>query len=64
MELTHFTTTILNYDSFLGSKRPPTQQRSEQFISGRISEMAEKILYDLQKAIVDSTISTTASYRI
>jgi hypothetical protein len=56
MELTPFTTTIINYDSFLGSRRPPG---SEQF-SERILEMAEKILSNLQKSIVDSTISTAA----
>jgi hypothetical protein len=43
VELTPFTTTILNYDSFLGSRRPPTLQRSEQF-NGKVLEMAEKYL--------------------
>jgi hypothetical protein len=57
MELTPFTTnTIINYNSFLGSRRPPG---SEQF-SGRLLEMAEKILYNLQKGIGDSTISKAA----
>jgi hypothetical protein len=57
MELTPFTTTILN--SFLGLIRPPTLQRSEQF-NGKVLEMAEKILGDLQNAIVDSSISAAA----
>jgi hypothetical protein len=60
MELTPFTTnTIINYNSFLASRRPPYLQGSEQF-SGRILEMGERILYNLQKAMVDSTISTAA----
>jgi hypothetical protein len=57
MELTHFTTTIIKYDSYLASRRPPG---SEQFISGRVLDVAEKILYNLQRGIVDSTISTAA----
>ena len=62
MELTPFTTnTIINCNSFLALRRgPPHQQGNEQFISGRVLEMAEKILYNLQKGIVDSTISTAA----
>jgi hypothetical protein len=59
MELTSFTTTIINLDSFLASRRPPYLQESEQF-SGRILEMAETILGNLQKSMVDSTISTAA----
>jgi hypothetical protein len=59
MELTPFTTTVINYNSFQESRRPSCLQVSEQF-SGRILEMAEKILYNLQKAMVDSTISTAA----
>jgi hypothetical protein len=43
----------------LDSRRPPTLQRSEQF-NGRVLEMAEKILGNLQNAIVDSTISAAA----
>jgi hypothetical protein len=59
MELTPFTTdTIINYNSFLASRRPLYLQGSEQFISVRVLEMAEKILYNLQRAMVDSTIST------
>jgi archaellum component FlaC len=61
MELTHFTTTIIKYDSYLASRRPP---RSEQFIGGRVLEMAEKIFKNLQKSIVDSTISTAAGLEI
>jgi hypothetical protein len=57
MELTHFTTTIIKYDSYLASRRPPG---SEQFISGRVLDVAEKILYNLQRGIVDNTISTAA----
>ena len=58
MELTHFTTTIIKYDSYLASRRPPG---SEQFIAGRVLEMAEKIFKNLQKSIVDSTTSTAAA---
>jgi hypothetical protein len=61
MELTSFTTaTIINYNSFSGSRRPPDLQRSEQFISGRLLGVAGRILSNLQKCIVDSTISTAA----
>jgi hypothetical protein len=60
MELTPFTTnTIINYNSSLALRRgPPYPQGHEQFVSGRVLEMAEKVLYNLQKNIVDSTIST------
>jgi hypothetical protein len=61
MELTHFTTTIIKYDSYLASRRPPG---SEQFIAGRVLEIAEKIFKNLQKSIVDSTISTAARLEI
>src|SRR5918994_3675834 len=61
MELTPFTTnTIINYNSFLASRRPSYLQGSERFISMRVLKMAEKILYNLQKAMVDSTISSAA----
>jgi hypothetical protein len=60
IELTPFTTTILDYNSFLGSRQPPRLQGNEQFVSGRVLEMAEKILYNLQQTIVDSAISTAA----
>jgi hypothetical protein len=62
MELTHITTTVIKYDSYLGSGRPPYLQGSEQF-SERLLEMAEQILKNLQKSIVDSTISTAAGLR-
>jgi transposase-like protein len=63
MELTPFTTTIINYDSFL-ALRPLSLQRSEQLISGRILQVAERIFCNLQKGIVDSTISTSAGLEI
>jgi hypothetical protein len=60
MELIPFTTnTIINYNSFQESRHPPYPQGSEQ-LSERVLEMAEKILYNLQKSIVDSTISSAA----
>jgi hypothetical protein len=57
MELTHFTTTIIKYNSYLASRRPPG---SEQFIGGRMLEIAERIFGNLQKNMVDNTISTAA----
>jgi hypothetical protein len=61
IELTPFTTnTIINYNSFLALRRSPYLQGNEQFVSQRVLEMAEKILYNLQKGIVDSTIATAA----
>ena len=61
MELTPFTTnTIINYNSFLTLRRPSRLQGYEQFISERVLEMSEKMLFNLQKNIVDSTISTAA----
>jgi hypothetical protein len=60
MELTHFTTTIIKYNSYLASRRPPG---SEQ-LSERLLEMAEQILKNLQKSIVDSTISTAAGLEV
>ena len=61
MELTPFTTnSIINYNSFLALRRPPIPQGNEQFVSGRVLEMAERVLNNLQKGIVDSTISTAA----
>jgi hypothetical protein len=60
MELTPFTTTtITNYNSFQESRRPSYLQGSKQF-SQRVLESAEKILCNLQKVIVDSTISSAA----
>jgi transposase-like protein len=55
MELAPFTNTILNYNSFSGSRQPPG---SEQFIGWRVLEMAEKIFKNLRKSIIESTIST------
>src|SRR5215204_3514960 len=52
MELTPFTTSIINYDSFLALRRASYPQRSEQLISGRVLELAERIFYNLQKIIV------------
>jgi hypothetical protein len=61
MQLTPFTTnTIINYNSFLVLRRPPYPQGDEQFVSGRVLEMAERVLNNLQKCIVDNTISTAA----
>jgi hypothetical protein len=62
MELTPFTTsTIINYNSFLALRRRPScPQGNDQFVSGRVLEMAETILYNLQKGIVDNTISIAA----
>jgi hypothetical protein len=61
MELTPFTTnTIINCNSFLALRRSPCQQGDEQFATGRVLEMAERVLNNLQKCIVDSTISTAA----
>jgi hypothetical protein len=61
MELTPFTTTtIINYNSFLALRRPSYLQGNEQFIGGKVLEMAENILHNLQKNIVDSTVSTVA----
>jgi hypothetical protein len=61
MELTPFTTnTIIHYNSFLALRRPSRLQGNEQFVSERVLEMSEYILFNLQKNIVDSTISTAA----
>jgi archaellum component FlaC len=57
IELTSFTTnTIINYNSFLRSQRGG----SSQFVSERVLERAEILLVNLQKNIVDNTISTAA----
>jgi hypothetical protein len=59
MELTSFTTaTIINYNSFSRSRGP--SRLHEQFVSGRVLGVAEKILYNLRENIVDSSISTAA----
>jgi hypothetical protein len=58
MELTPFTiNTIINYNSFLALRRPLYLQGNEQFVSERVLKMAEKVLNNLQKSIVDSTMS-------
>ncbi len=60
MELTPFTTTtIINYNSFQESRHPSYLQGSERFSEG-VLEMAGKIFYNIQKAMVDSTISSAA----
>jgi hypothetical protein len=59
MELSPFTSTIINYDSFLALRRPPYPQGTGQY-SERVLKMAEKMFYNLQKGIVDSTVSTAA----
>jgi hypothetical protein len=64
IELTHFTTTIINHDSFLALRRPTYPQRNEQLISERVLEVAENIFCNLQKSIVDNTISTTSGLEI
>ena len=64
MELTPFTTnTIINYNSFLALRRPSRLQGNEQFVSERVLEMSEKMLFNLQKNIVDSTISTVQNWK-
>jgi hypothetical protein len=63
IELTPFTTTIINYDSFLALGRPPYVQGGEQF-KLKVLEMAEKIFCNLQKNIGDGTISTAAGLEI
>jgi len=54
------TATIINYSSFLALRRPQYLQGNEQLVSRRVLEMAERILHNLQKEIVDNTISTAA----
>jgi hypothetical protein len=57
MELTPLTTnSIINYNSFLSSSRG----RLLQFVSERVLERAERLLVNLQKNMVDNTISTAA----
>jgi hypothetical protein len=55
MELTPFATnTIINYVAFLRSKRGGPSQ----FVTERVLESAERLLVNLQKNMVDYTIST------
>jgi hypothetical protein len=57
VELAPFTTnTIINYNSFLRSKRGGPSQ----FVTERLLERAEILLVNLQKNMVDSTIATAA----
>jgi hypothetical protein len=63
MELTPFTTTIINYNSFHESRYSPYLRGSKQ-INGKVLEMAEMILGNLQNAIVDSTLSATAGLEV
>jgi hypothetical protein len=61
MDLTPFTpNTIINYNSFLALRRPPYLQGNAKYVSGRVLDKAGKVLNNLQKCIVDSTISTAA----
>ena len=61
VQLTPFTTnTIINYNSFLAFRRPSCPLESEHFVGERVLEMAERILCNLQKGIVENTISTAA----
>ena len=56
MELTPFTTTILNGNSFRGSGQLP----DPQFINERLLVVAGKIFSNLQKVMVNSTMSIAA----
>ena len=59
MQLTPFTNnTIINYSSFLESRRPSYLQGDEQFVIERVLETAGRIFNNLQKGIVDNIIST------
>jgi hypothetical protein len=60
MELTPFTTAILNGNLLRGSGRPLDSQGSEQFISERLLVVAGRIFSNLQKVMVNSTMSTAA----
>lgn len=61
MQLTPFTNnTILNYSSFLESRRPSRSEGDEQFVRERVLETAERIFENLQKNIVDNIISAAA----
>jgi hypothetical protein len=61
MQLTPFTNnTIINYSSFLESRRPSRPQGDEQFVRERTLEKAARILDNLQKGVVDNIISTAA----
>jgi hypothetical protein len=57
--LTYFANTIINYDSFLALRRQSNPQGNEE-LSDRVLEVAERILCNLQKAMVNSTVSSAA----
>jgi hypothetical protein len=57
--LTYFANTILSYDSFLALRRQSNPQGNEE-LSDRVLEVAERILCNLQKAMVNSTVSSAA----
>jgi hypothetical protein len=57
--LTYFANTIINYDSFLALSRQSNPQGNEE-LSDRVLEVAERILCNLQKAMVNSTVSSAA----
>ena len=61
MQLTPFTNnTIINYSSYLESRRPSRPQGDEQFVRERLLEKAERILENLQKNIVDNVITSAS----
>jgi archaellum component FlaC len=61
MELTHLTIhTITDYSSFQESRHLPYLQGSEKLVHEMALEMAEKIFSNLQKVMVNNTISTAA----
>jgi hypothetical protein len=61
MQLTPFTNnTIINYSSFLESRRPSRPEGDEQFVREKVLDMAERIFENLQKNIVDNIISAAA----
>jgi regulator of replication initiation timing len=57
--LTYFANTIINHDSFLAVRRQSNSRGNEQF-SDRVLEVAERIFCNLQKVMIDSTISIAA----
>jgi hypothetical protein len=50
----------IHYNEFLALRRPPYLQGNGQFAKRGVLDMAERILYNLQKGIVDNTISKAA----
>ena len=57
--LTYFANTIISCDSFLALRRQSNPQGNEE-LSDRVLEVAERILCNLQKAMVNSTVSSAA----